>query len=54
MRRMHWTYQQLRSQPKAFIDILQVMAEQEAIKENEEIAKAEAQAKAAKTKGRRR
>jgi len=51
-RNMKWTWQQLRSQPREFIDILQLMARQDAIKQNEELAKAEAQAKASKAKRR--
>lgn len=55
MRQMRWTYQQYRSQPAWVIDILDLMAKQDAAKEREEVAQAEARAKAAnqgKTKRR--
>ncbi len=53
-RRMKWTWQELRSQPKAFIDILVLMETLDAEKQSEDLAKSEAEAAAARAKAKAR
>jgi hypothetical protein len=51
-RRMRWTWQQLRSQPKQFIDILLLMEKLDSDKQQAEQAEADRKARMARAKAK--